>query len=800
MLRYHYLFIWSIFSIGSNCYADDMANFDSSFLIGDAQSIDLSRFKYGNPVLAGHYNLDVYINGNWFGKRNIYFAESSKNAVACFTRTELLEYGIKSDILSDKPTTCQAINLWVKDASYDFDSSKLRLDISVPQSAMNQIARDYVDPKLWDRGINAGFLSYSGSVYHTSNNDKDDTHAFMSLSTGVNLAGWQLRHTGQWQSEHYQETTTYIQRPLPQYRGVLTIGNNFTSGELFDSFRFRGIDFSSDDQMLPSSMLGYAPQIRGNAKTNAKVEIRQQGQLIYQTTVAPGAFNINDLYPTGFGGALDVSVIEANGEIQTFSVPYASVVQMLRPGLSRYSVTAGQFNDTNIGLTPWVTQAKYQRGLNNYITGYTGLQISDHYLAMMVGAAFSTPIGAVALDATHSKASFDNQETRSGQSFKISYSKLISPTNTNLTLAAYRYSTENYYNLRDAILVRELDQAHTNSFNVGKQKSDFQITMNQGLPIGWGNLYLTGSWSNYWNQQQSSKQFQFGYSNNYRNFTYGLSATQRRIISPSQASQKDTEYLLTLSFPLDFKYPTDVNLSTSNDSQTAGINGVINERLNYGASITRQNDNNSFNLNSRYKTNYATVGGSYSQSQDYKQEMLSLTGNIVAHSHGILFGADQGQTMVLVYAPNATGAKVSNTNGLSINKAGYAVIPYVTPYRFNDINLDPQDMSSNVELEETSQRIAPFSGAIAKVDFSTKSGYAIYIESEQNLPFGAQVYNLNNEPLGMVAQGNLVYIRSQKLQDTIIVKWGSSPDQQCKINYQATQNTNNIYMIKGKCQ
>ncbi|MFX6763675.1 fimbria/pilus outer membrane usher protein, partial [Acinetobacter baumannii] len=90
----------------------------------------------------------------------------------------------------------------------------------------------------------------------------------------------------------------------PKYRGVLTLGDSFTNGEVFDSYGYRGIDFSSDDRMLPNSMLGYAPRIRGNAKTNAKVEVRQQGQLIYQTTVAPGNFEINDLYPTGFGGEI----------------------------------------------------------------------------------------------------------------------------------------------------------------------------------------------------------------------------------------------------------------------------------------------------------------------------------------------------------------------------------------------------------------------------------------------------------------------------------------------------------------
>jgi outer membrane usher protein len=35
----------------------------------------------------------------------------------------------------------------------------------------------------------------------------------------------------------------------------------------------------------------------------------------------------------------------------------------------------------------------------------------------------------------------------------------------------------------------------------------------------------------------------------------------------------------------------------------------------------------------------------------------------------MLFGPEQGQTMVLVHAPDAAGAKVNNTVGLSVNKA-----------------------------------------------------------------------------------------------------------------------------------
>ena len=483
---------------------------------------------------------------------------------------------------------------------------------------------------------------------------------------------------------------------------------------------------------------------------------------------------------------------------------------MLRPSMSRYSVTAGEFRDNDINIDPWVVQGKYQRGINNYLTSYTGFQATEKYASVLAGAAFATPIGAISLDLTHSDADFERKKSQTGQSYRLSYSKLITPTNTNLTLAAYRYSTENYYKLRDAILIRDLEDRGLNSYAVGKQRSEFQITLNQGLPDGWGNVYMVGSWVDYWNRNESSKQYQIGYSNNYQGLTYGISAINRQVDYGSSNQTTDTEYLMTLSFPLSFKkHSMNVNANASEDSRTVGVSGTVGDRFSYGSSVTHQDRSNpTLNVNGRYKTNYATVAGSYSVADSYEQAMVSVSGNIVAHKDGLLFGPEQGQTMVLVYAPDAAGAKVNNTTGLSINKKGYAVIPYVTPYRLNDITLDPQEMSTNVELEESSQRVAPFAGAISKVDFATKTGYAIYIATKtakgENLPFAAQVFDQNNESVGIVAQGSMVYLRTQKATDRLVVKWGDDSTEQCEITYdvssQLEKDQNNLIMTEAVCK
>lgn len=62
-----------------------------------------------------------------------------------------------------------------------------------------------------------------------------------------------------------------------------------------------------------------------------------------------------------------------------------------------------------------VVQGKYQQGINNYLTGYTGIQATENYAAVLLGAAFATPIGAVALDVTHSEADFENSHHNLGK-------------------------------------------------------------------------------------------------------------------------------------------------------------------------------------------------------------------------------------------------------------------------------------------------------------------------------------------------------------------------------------------------
>ncbi len=57
----------------------------------------------------------------------------------------------------------------------------------------------------------------------------------------------------------------------------------------------------------------------------------------------PGAFTIDDLYPTSSSGDLNVEIKESDGSISSFNVPYAAVPVLQREGRVKYAATAATY-------------------------------------------------------------------------------------------------------------------------------------------------------------------------------------------------------------------------------------------------------------------------------------------------------------------------------------------------------------------------------------------------------------------------------------------------------------------------
>ena len=817
------------------------ASFDRSLLSGQGQNTtDLSRFEHGNPVLPGSYNTDLYLNANWVGRVDVRFAAASPDASAtpCVDRRLLDQLGLHPAKLSPDvvsalrdPSSCVSFDSLIPGATLSFDMAALRLDASVPQAYLGQMPRGYVSPEYWDAGVPAGLLDYHFNSYHTTSSGISQTTSYLGLNAGFNVGPWHVRNdaTVNWQSasagaparRQWHNIDSYVQRDLPSLGAQLTVGDSYTDGQVFDSYELRGVQLATDDRMLPNSMRGYAPLIRGVASTNAKVTIRQNGVQIYQTTVAPGPFTINDLYPTGYGGNLDVTVTEADGRTHTFSVPYASVAQLLRPGSTRFDLAAGQLLTPLISSHPNVVQATVQHGFSNLLTGYAGAIASQGYAAMLLGSAINTRYGAIAFDVTQSRASIPGYGSHSGRSMRLSYSKTLPETDTTLSVAAYRYSTSGYLSVTDAAVARDYARRGLDAFEVilpstttlingipvqtvltpaqqaalagttynpalnstvlQRQRSSFTLSLNQRLGGRGGSLYANVAAHDYWNRSGTDTQFQLGYNNVFRRLSYSLSVTRSR----EQLGRYDTQLFANFSIPLGHsEHAPTLSLSASHDDsngsqQQAMVNGTlgIDNQFYYGATASHgeAGAGSSGSVNGGYRSPYAVFNASYGSGSGYSQSSFSASGAVVAHPGGITLGQPMGDTVGIVYVPGAEGARLTSAPGVRIDHAGYALLPYLTPYNLNTVTIDPRGLPLDVQLDATSTQVAPHAGAVVMLKFKTRQGRTVILEvhlkNGDALPFGAEVFDEKGVSLGMAGQAGKILARGVKRAGELTARW-----------------------------
>lgn len=818
------------------------ASFDRDLLPGAGRNTsDLSRFERGAVIVPGTYRTDIFLNGTWVGRGDVRFANPTPdaNAVPCVTRAFIDQLGLPLTKFSAEqqaklaePQGCLDIGSLIPAATSTFDQPNLRLDVSIPQAWLGSRARGYVSPENWDRGVNAGLLNYNFNSYRNRSNGVSQTSSFLGLNAGLNLGGWQLRHdstllmqsgaAGTDSSRHWQNVSSYLRRDLPSLRAQLTIGDSYTSGELFDSVSIRGVQIATDDRMLPDSLRGYAPTVRGVAETNAKVTVRQNGIVLYETTVSPGPFVINDLYATGYGGDLNVTVTEADGRVRSFAVPYASVPQLLRPGVTRFALVAGELHDTSVHANPAIVQATIQHGFTNLLTGYAGLVATNGYGALLAGSALNTRYGAFAVDLTSAHTEIPGQSSRDGQSLRLSYSKILPDSDTSLTVATYRYSTSGYLGLRDALTMRDIANGHgyvdpttltsidgitvpnlltpdqrralqdgNNSFSVytsqlDRQRSRFDINLTQRLGQRGGSLYVTGSAVDYWNRKGTDLQFQLGYNNTFRRLSYTLSATRVR----DAYSRYSNELFASFTLPLgDSPRAPMFGMNASRDSSghmltQATLSGTAGEdsQFSYGATASHDNGEglggsggNAGTVYAGYRSPFAQLNASYGSGNGYSQASLSVAGSVVAHPGGVTFGQPTGDTVAIVEAPGAKGARVVNSSGVRVGSSGYALVPYLTPYNLNNVQIDPKGLPLTVQLDSTSAQVAPHAGAVVMLTFKTQNGRTLIARIRQNdgkpVPFGAEILDEKNQVLGVVGQAGRSLLRGAGDQGHLNVQW-----------------------------
>lgn len=807
--------------------------FNPAFLSEDTAGVaDLSRFEQGHQQAPGTYRVDIWRNDEFIGTQDVRFETAAEGAppvagglTPCITRAMLDRFGVNisafPELAKFSAESCVPLASAIPGTETVFNFASLRLNVNLPQVAMQNSARGYIPPDQWDEGIPALLLNYSFTG--NKGNDNDNSY-YLNLQSGVNYGPWRLRNNGAWRytqsngqsQSDWQNISTSAQRTVIPLKSELVLGDSNTGNDVFDSLGFRGLRMYSSDSMYPDSMQGFAPTVRGIARTPAKVVIRQNGYVIYQSYVQAGAFAISDLNPTSSSGDLDVTVEEKDGNPQHYTVPYSTVPMLQREGRLKYDLVAGDYRSGNNDQdTPFFTQGTMIAGLSDGYTLYGGTQLASRYSAIALGAGKNLgDWGAISLDLTQARSQLADDSRHEGQSLRFLYAKSLNGFGTNFQLLGYRYSTKGFYTLDDVAWKSMEGYQYSDSKNddgesdvqsyhnlTWNKKGRFQVNISQSLG-DYGSLYVSGSEQTYWGTSDSSTWYQLGYAGGWQGVSYSVSWSWNQAVG-IDGTDKLASFNVSVPFSLftrhgyrrdsaiDRAYAT-ASASRNSDGDTSwqtGISGTLLEDRNLTYSVSQgHNSNNgaSGSANANWQATYGTFGAGYNYSRDQHDLNWQMSGGVVGHADGVTFSQPLGDTNVLIKALGASGVNVENQTGVKTDWRGYAVMPYATVYRYNRVALDTNSMNNNTDIENNVSSVVPTHGALVRASFDTRIGVRALLtlmRGNQPVPFGAVVRETQSGVTSMVGDDGQAYLSGLPLTGELLVQWGNGASSQCRASY-----------------
>lgn len=794
--------------------------------------VDVSRYSQEEYFPPGNYLVDVVVNQRMRGRDTIRFVLSGSGKLRPCMDVKLLEHfsidvsrAPLADVATDREATEKAAGCANALAAIQFSEAwfnhrQLVLNITVPQVAIvREVSTRSIDLSKLEDGVPAGIVSYTFNNYFRDTNTASAVSAqYLGVNGRFNVGPWRLFWGGSAQMGtgtsglRWRNSVFYGERAFNPLNARLAFGQIQSTGDLLPGVPLLGVRLNTDPGTLPA--YNARSLVQGVARSQARVVLRQNGVVVYETTVSPGPFSLDEFNPPAPLDVL-VTVEEADGTASSFVVPYIRPAQLMKPGSWRFDASAGRANTLQEhGFSnPNVVQASVYYGLHPAVTTYGGIQLASggslagSYGALAAGATLASAYGAFSADVTATRGyRVEGGAPLTDRSYRLSYQYSIQATGTDLALAGYRYSGSNYMSLLQAITAGRSvssNAAQLAGINaIGGERQRIDLSFSQ--PVAKGRLSLRLAVADYRSAVTNAlNSYYLSYSRMFGEvrtfFTYdrtdvaGRPAVNRLGLSfsvplgPREAGSSrsviDT-YVSTAQGVTSVSHST--NYATRLNDQPYNISGSYG----YGASDPTDG---TLGLGVASAFNAASLAAGMSVNSKSRTFSVSGSGALVAHEGGVTFLRSAPDTAALVHAPGAAGASVRG--GTRIDDAGYGLV-YLVPLQDNIVEIDTRGAEPDLELKSSRKYAAPSRGAYLKVEFEPREGRSVLIEGTTDdgkpLPFGARVTYASGAEVGIVGQGGNIFARVSNNKGQLRVTWGPEDRIACDLNYELQDMANGM--------
>ncbi|WP_261666549.1 fimbria/pilus outer membrane usher protein [Erwinia mallotivora] len=678
----------------------------------------------------------ILVNDIYRGQTELNF---SKTNTPCLTAPLLQEWGIRQQEMQrlhfSSPAGCAtARSLAGLKIRYYYDQQAQVFTLYIPPEITSPVTNG-VATSRWDDGVNAAFLDYDLSYSHFTGGSYrryPRQHSLDVTTTwGANLGPWRFRYQPVYSKDAYSDPVWHTEnasafRTIQPLRALLTLGDNSTTADMFDSVSYRGFSLATDDRMLPDEMRPLSPWIRGFAHSQAQVKIRQYGTVIYQTTVPAGAFILKDIYPADATADIEMTIKESDGTETVRTIPYSAMPNLVHDGQWKFALSAGKYRPyyTLDQQEPFFSQLSLSYGLPDNLSLFGSVMAADIWQAGLFGVGKRLDRwGALSLDVSYSHAT-DPRRTGSdhGTMTRLRYTKAFSEWESSFSLTAQYYPDQRYRTFSEAVAQQTKywwdweDGVFVGEFDAEK-KNKIAVSYTQNLAEE-DNLYLTLASEALRGRNRRETSVEVSYSASWHKIDYAI------YLAYNRPDDEKEESKITFSFSIPFqlfsspriKLNMENTLAKNGDAERkVGISGTALEdySLSYNLSTSQQEGKGSSkNLTLDYQYNAGELMAVYTRKKQTSTKYLGLTGSVMAHQGGVTFGQALGETPAIVEVEKTPGVGIINQYGTTTDSRGFAIISSLTPYRVNELSLDAFSLASGEELPDSEREVVPTAGAI----------------------------------------------------------------------------------------
>ncbi|WP_431224739.1 fimbria/pilus outer membrane usher protein [Serratia sp. L9] len=278
--------------------------FDVKTLEQLGYNADIAEFFSTSRFLPGVHQVELEVNAAQRYQEEVRFGQEGELCLDA-RLAETLRLQLTSP-LGD----CERIGSRWPQAQMRVFPGTFRVELTLPEEAF--------DPdklRSEQRGGYAVMLNYDlyGNRMKGSYGNQQTWQAM--LEPGLNISNWVVRNRANYSMNEFGSQLnvyeTSATRDFPQWGALVQLGEFSAGGALSGGLPITGLQLSSERFQLSHATL--VVPIQGSVSSQATVEVKQRGQVMYRTLLPAGPFTLDNLGQAATGVETQVTVTDAEG-------------------------------------------------------------------------------------------------------------------------------------------------------------------------------------------------------------------------------------------------------------------------------------------------------------------------------------------------------------------------------------------------------------------------------------------------------------------------------------------------------